>query len=396
MKHNNPITGFVAGLGVLLALASSVASADVTTEQKVSIDGVGFMAIVNMSGTSKTAISGNRSRQDSDLQMQSKLARFVARNAAGPTAEIVVLDADKMYHLNINKKEYTETSFTEMRARMQKALQEGKAEGAERQQPAAIDQSKCEWLEPKSDVKRTGQKTTVAGFEAEQVIITAEQPCKDKETGAICEIALTLDDWMAPSFTTSDEVLKYQKAYAQKLGLDTALTQDMSERAKAMFGQYKGVWANVIDKMKGIKGYPVRSSFSLGIGGDQCKQAQAARQQAGSDSPASSSGTPGSSGSAASSSAPSTTSPADLANKMGAKLGSLFHKKKEEPQTASSDQGAQPPTAAAVPPPATGPSGTITLMTISTELLSVSNAPIPADKFQVPAGFKKVEPKEAT
>ena len=148
--------------------------------------------------------------------------------------------------------------------------------------------------------------------------------------------------------------------------------------------------------MKGIKGYPVRSSFSLGIGGDQCKQAQAARQQAGSDSPASSSGTPGSSGSAASSSAPSTTSPADLANKMGAKLGSLFHKKKEEPQTASSDQGAQPPTAAAVPPPATGPSGTITLMTISTELLSVSNAPIPADKFQVPAGFKKVEPKEAT
>jgi hypothetical protein len=35
-------------------------------------------------------------------------------------------------------------------------------------------------------------------------------------------------------------------------------------------------------------------------------------------------------------------------------------------------------------------------MTISTELVSVSTAPIPADTFEIPAGFKKVEPKHAS
>ena len=106
-------------------------------------------------------------------------------------------------------------------------------------------------------MKKTGKKATIAGFEAEQVVITAEQPCKDKETGAICEIALTLDEWLSTSYSANEEVAKYQKAYAQKIGLDTVLNkQDVSDRAQAMFGQYKGVWANIVDKMKGMKGYP--------------------------------------------------------------------------------------------------------------------------------------------
>jgi hypothetical protein len=370
MNDKNPMSGFVLGLGAVLALATGVASADVTTEQKVSLEGVGAMAMANMSGTSKTAISGNRSRRDSDLQMQSKVVRFLARNAVGPTAEIVLLDADKMYTLKMNKKEYTETSFEDFRNQMQKALQ-GKGDAEEdRKQPSAIDQSTCEWLEPKSDVKKTGKKATIAGFEAEQVVITAEQPCKDKETGAICEIALTLDEWLSTSYSANEEVAKYQKAYAQKIGLDTVLTkQDVSDRAQAMFGQYKGVWANIVDKMKGMKGYPVRSSFALGLGGDQCKQAQQAKEQDSGGSSDSSSG--------------------DLTNQVGAKLGSLFHRKKDD----SSNQGSQ---AASTPPPATGPSGTVTLMTISTELVSVSTAPIPADAFEIPAGFKKVEPKHAS
>ena len=74
------------------------------------------MSFADMSGTTRTAISGTRSRTDSDMVMQSKLVRFLARNAVGPTAEIVLLDSDKLYHLNLNKKEYTEQSFEELRS----------------------------------------------------------------------------------------------------------------------------------------------------------------------------------------------------------------------------------------------------------------------------------------
>src|SRR5215475_16008108 len=95
----------------ILTLAASVAQADVTMERSMSVEGVGAMAFGNMSGTSRTTISGDKSRTDSDIKMQSKLVRMLAHSALGPTADIVRLDQDKIYHLNINKKEYTEVSF---------------------------------------------------------------------------------------------------------------------------------------------------------------------------------------------------------------------------------------------------------------------------------------------
>src|SRR3954471_22827213 len=88
----------------ILTLASSLARADITIERTTSVEGVGAMAFGNMSGTSKTTISGNKSRTDSDMKMHSKLVGFLARSALGPSAEIVLLDQDKLYHLNINKK----------------------------------------------------------------------------------------------------------------------------------------------------------------------------------------------------------------------------------------------------------------------------------------------------
>jgi hypothetical protein len=372
MRNPTLNRALLASLSAALLLAASAAQADVTTESRIALTGIGPMAMTNMTGTSRIAISGTRSRTDMDIQLQSKLVKFFARNAVGPSAEIVLLDADKSYHLNLNKKEYTETSFADMRARAQKAQgEDGNGDADKRREPAPIDDSKCEWLDPKADVKRTGEKTTVAGFQAEHVIITAEQPCKDKETGAICEIALTMDEWLAPGFSASEEVQRYHKAYAEKMGVDAATLQDASNRAQAMFSRYKGVWAQVVSKLQGVKGYPVKSSFALGIGGDQCKQAQTAQHEQADGGDASSASSGG-----------------DATTQAIAKLGSLFHRKKTE----SSDQPADKPAqTAATPAAAVGPSGTVNIVTISSELVSVSNAAIPASAFTVPPDFKKVE-----
>ena len=79
-----------------LTFVASVALADVTVQQKISVEGAGLMSAGNMSGTTKTAISGQRSRTDSDIQLQSRLVRMLAHRAVGPTAEIVSLDQDKI------------------------------------------------------------------------------------------------------------------------------------------------------------------------------------------------------------------------------------------------------------------------------------------------------------
>ena len=355
-------------IGSILGFAAGTAQADITIERTTSVEGVGGMGFANMSGSSKTSISGDKSRTDSDMKMQSKIVGFLARNALGPSAEIVLLDQDKLYHLNINKKEYTETTFEQLHAQMQKMFDQMNASEA-KQQPSAVDQSKCVWLPAKVDVTKSGEKAQFAGYDAQRVTVTATQPCQDKETGAICEIALILDQWTSADFAESSEARKFYSAYASKMGIDVSSSQDVSERAKALFAQYKGVWTEVAAKMQGVKGYPVKSSFTLGLGGPQCKnsnsqQAQTSQNDNSSPSP----------------------SPSGIAGAVAGKLGGLFQKKKD-----TTNAPAAPPAPAVAP--VAMPPGDVALMTVSSQVVSVSTNAVSADVFTVPAGFKKIETK---
>jgi hypothetical protein len=355
-------------MGSILGFAAGTAQADITIERTTSVEGVGGMGFANMSGSSKTSISGDKSRTDSDMKMQSKIVGFLARNALGPSAEIVLLDQDKLYHLNINKKEYTETTFEQLHAQMQKMSDQMNASEA-KQQPSAVDQSKCVWLPAKVDVTKSGEKAQFAGYDAQRVTVTATQPCQDKETGAICEIALVLDQWTSADFAESSEARKFYSAYASKMGIDVSNSQDVPERAKALFAQYKGVWTEVAAKMQGVKGYPVKSSFTLGLGGTQCKNSNSQQAQTSQND----------------NSSPS-SSPSGIAGAVVGKLGGLFQKKKD-----TAEAPAAPPAPAVAP--VAMPPGDVALMTVSSQVVSVSTNAVSADVFTVPAGFKKIETK---
>lgn len=336
-------------LGAALAIAAQFAFADVTLEERLSVEGTGFMRMGNMSGTSKTVIAGDRSRHESDMQMQSRLVRMVARGV-GPTADIVRLDQGKVYHLDLKKKQYTEATFDELRAQFE-AAQKQAGQGQKTATPAPMDESQCEWSAPKADVKRTGEKASFAGYDAERLIVLASQSCKNKQTGSVCEVTLALDQWLAPKFEASADALKFQRAYAEKMGFDAAVSRDLAERAKSMFGRYQGVWTQIAQKTREVKGYPVKTSFAFAMGGPQCQ---------GSASSPSADGSPQTSGGIA-----------------GQLVGSIFHRKKtEETQTT-------PSTASALP------AGMVPLITMTSELLSVSTATAAPESFEVPPDFKK-------
>jgi hypothetical protein len=353
-------------IGSILGFAAGTAQADITIERTTSVDGVGAMAFANMSGTSKTSISGDKSRTDSDMKMQSKIIGFLARNAVGPSAEIVLLDQDKLYHLNTNKHEYTETTFGQLRAQMQK-MSDQMNSSEDKQQPSAVDQSKCVWLPAKVDVTKSSERAQFAGYDAQRVTVTAIQPCQDKETGAICEVALVLDQWTSADFAESSEARKFYTAYAFKMGIGMSNSQDVSERAKALFGQYKGLWTEVAAKMQSVKGYPVKSSFTLGVGGPQCRDSNSQSAQT-------------------SQTDNSSPSPSGIAGAVVGKLGGLFQRKKD-----TADRPAAPPAPAVAP--VAMPPGDVALMTVSSQVVSVSTNAVSADAFTVPAGFKKIEIK---
>jgi hypothetical protein len=341
----------------LAALALGAAHADVTVKERIAVEGQGLMAMANMSGTSTTAISGRRARTENDMQMESRLVRMFA-HGAGQSTEIVRLDEDKVFEIDPKKRTYKEESLAARRARLQQAAEQAKQQQEKQPAPTGIDESDCEWSEPTADVKRTGAKAVIAGFDAEQVSIVAKQSCKSKKTGAVCDVALLLDEWIAPGFAMSDEVTKYRTAYAQQMGLAGG-GRDVTERAEAMFGRYKGAWQQIAAKMKDVKGYPVKTSFSLGLGGAQCQNGGGSSSQTSSDSDSHTS-----------------QNPAALASQIA---GSLFKKKKPAP----APETAATPSAASV-------SGLYVPLSISSELLAVSEDSLPADTFEVPAGFKKV------
>lgn len=340
-------------LACAITAALPVAQADITIEENMAVSGAGLMKMANMSGRTTTTISADRARTDSDLQFESGMMRALARGA-GQSTEIVRLDQDKIYVVNNKKKTYTETTFAERQVLMQQAMEQSqKAQASQLQSTSGVDESQCEWSDPKADVKKTGEKATIGGFTAERITITATQACKDKQTGQVCEFGLALDQWLAPNFEASAETLAYQRAYAEKLGLTAASSRDFAERAQTMFGRYKGIWAEVAAKLKDVKGYPVKSSFGLGVGGPQCQSIQQAQASGG---PA---------------------EPPSLGGALGGALGGMFGKKKEQTQPA--------PTTA----PVALPSGMMSLMTVSTELVSVNRNAASPQAFEVPAGFKK-------
>jgi hypothetical protein len=334
-------------LGILLCVPA--AHADVTIEEAVRVEAAGLMSMANMSAQTTTRIAGNRSRVDSTMRADSGLVRMFT---GGPTAEIVLLDQDMSYHLDLKKKRYTQTSLAELRVRMEQTMtQTQQAQQAQRQSTSGVDEAQCVWSEPKASTKKSGEKVVIATYQAERVTITGTQACTDKQTGQVCEFGLVLDQWLTPNFPAAGEALAYYQAYSQKMGLNSAASRDFAERAETMFGGYKGIWSKVAAEAKGVTGYPVKSVFALGVGGPQCRTAPAATP-------------PPQSGTAAAGRA------------IGSAIGGLFGKKKPDG------------TAAQPAAPATIADGLIPLMTVSSEILSAQLGAVSADQFEVPKNFK--------
>jgi hypothetical protein len=386
------VSAVVSGAACMMTM--SIAHADITYEERIAVEGAGLMAMANMSGTTTTSISGDRARIENDLQMQSRLVRMFARDA-GQTTEIVRLDQDKVYDVNPKKKTYSEVSLADKRAEMAKAMDQAKQAQEKQPAPTGMDESQCEWSDPKVDVKKTGAKATIAGYNAEQTTIVATQSCKDKKSGAVCDVQLSLDQWLAPSMEMSTEQMKFYQAYAEKMGFSGASAKDVTQRAETMFGRYKGIWTEVAAKMKNSKGYPVRSSFAMAFGGPQCTSAEQAQAQQASLPPAPTAGEIGtaaatSAGQMAGETAASKAGHSafgGVAGQIGGKIaGSLFNRRKKE-EPASTETAAATPTAATTPAVS---NNMVTPLRITSELVSIKKDSVPASTFEVPAGFKKV------
>jgi hypothetical protein len=264
--------------------------------------------------------------------------------------ELIDLSEEKIYQIDMKDKSYQVATFEEIRKKMQEALDKAKAQ-AQAQTPQPPQQPAAKPGDPQFEVdfklEETGQKKTIAGYNAREVRATMSVHEKGKpvEAGAMQVISSM---WLAPKIAELKQIQDFDLQFAQKMLLPVA--KDIADQIAPAMGAYPGIGA-AMAKLQAEKvnmdGSSVSSVVRAGVVAppDQ-KTAQPPAQQ------------------------PKQADPAPKS--IGGLLGGLGkkaitnNKKEEEPKPAS-DPG--------------------TLMTMTEELVSLSTAVTDAD-VSVPAGFK--------
>jgi hypothetical protein len=335
------IRPFRAALAILLLVlaASPAIRADVRSEEKSKIEFAGVLGrMVNLFGgkgakegtVSTVAVKGNRKATFNDT-----------------TGQIIDLGEEKVYELDMKKKTYKVATFAELRRRMEEA--KAKAEqNAQKEQPrekAAEPAPKENNVEIDFDVKDTGQKKVVNGFDAHQVVMTITVREKGKTLEENGGLVLTADEWLVPRIPAMKEVVDFDIRYAQKLYgpmIAGASAQDMAAAA-ALYP----MMAPAIAKMRaeGVKmdGTPVMTVLTF----DAVQSAEQAAAEQKESKPSASGG-------------------------LGGIAGGLMRRATQK-KSAESDQNQK---------------GRTRVMSSTTEILKVVTDVAPAD-VAVPAGFKE-------
>ncbi len=247
----------------LAAAFSCASSADISYVQRIEVEGAGAMSLFSSTGTVLTQISGDRSRSDSEFEMNSKLTGLLDRSASS----IVRLDKGVSWTLDPGSRSYTEQSFAEVRKQLEQ-LEPGSG-GRRGGGNLPVSEENCRWSEPEFDVESDRSREKIAGIRARRHVVRLNQSCSDPESGQTCDMTWILETWLASRIPARKEVEAFQQAYAEALGLD-ALLQHAQGPGQALLTMFEGNWEEVSEELAELDGYPLKSIMQMGIGGEQC------------------------------------------------------------------------------------------------------------------------------
>jgi len=365
-------------LAVPALLLAHPVFADVTFDQRFTLEAGGAMSMFGSEGTSQTQIAGNKSRTDSTVTMKSALASMFS--GSGKSGSIVRLDKELTWNLLPDKQQYSELTFAQVRAQMAEAQAAMKdAQGSAGPGGALpVSTEGCQWSEGETEVEQGDGIEKVAGLDTRKHVIRVKQSCTDPQTKKTCDVTWLMETWLAGNVPGGQQAMQFQQAYASAMGLDEVMRQAQGP-AQSMLSMFSGNWKDVVEEVAKLDGFPLRTVMQMGIGGEQCTTDSG--QPIASDAAWSGSGGATTGAAVGSSLAGSLGGAAgEAAGQLIGGLSGMFGRKAEQPAAT------QPATGSATP--AAG--GEITVFRVSTETTRWSEAPVPADRFEVPAGWKRI------
>jgi hypothetical protein len=377
------------------SLGSAVAWADVTIEQKTTLD---VASIIRTHGSSTTSIAADKKRRDTESHCEGMMSMVCGNVRSG---EIVRLDRGLTWRLRPDKKTYREELFAtpeelaEARARMQARLEQMRScPVSQKQQP--IDKSKCEMSPPKIDVHKTDDKMSIAGHDAQRTAATLTETCTNKDTGDVCDTVIATDIWLTQdNIPGGGDRRAFEQAYAKKLGLLDSQGA-MSDDVAKFLAPYQAQIKQLTEKSSDLKGQPLKTTLRVMLGGQQCSASAKMKADGSAGAGNSSAGSPAAGSNPA-------ANVAQAGKAIGNLVGGLFHKKQTDDSQPPAGGATAPNTAGsagAAPAASTGAadpySQYVQMAAFTVETVSIDTGAIPADRFEIPSDWKKdVPPKSA-
>lgn len=242
----------------LVAVGAGAAQAEVKTRNKSQVKFEGML------GRMMGMFGGKAVKEGVVATSAVKGDRMVTLNDT--TGRIVDLAEEKVYELDLKKKSYTVVTFAELRQQLKEAQEKAqrdaekaaKEEAGKEKEKATEPDQKAPEMDVEFDVKETGERKAIAGYDAREVVMTITLHEKGRTIEDRGGLIVASDMWLGPEIPAMRELAEFQLRYWKAIAPEApGMSPEQLATVVAMYPLVKQAMDRLNREQVNMKGTPL-------------------------------------------------------------------------------------------------------------------------------------------
>jgi hypothetical protein len=242
----------------LVAVGAGAAQAEVKTRNKSQVKFEGML------GRMMGMFGGKAVKEGVVATSAVKGDRMVTLNDT--TGRIVDLAEEKVYELDLKKKSYTVVTFAELRQQLKEAQEKAqrdaekaaKEEAGREKEKATEPDQKAPEMDVEFDVKETGERKAIAGYDAREVVMTITVHEKGRTIEDRGGLIVASDMWLGPEIPAMRELAEFQLRYWKAIAPEApGMSPEQLATVVAMYPLVKQAMDRLNREQVNMKGTPL-------------------------------------------------------------------------------------------------------------------------------------------
>jgi len=204
-----------------------------------------------------TVLKGEKQKQETSTKFTGAMAQYMPEIEKQKQITVTRLDKKLVWNIDMVENTYTQMTFDEMKKMMGMAMADTE-KAAEEDVEAKV----------KFDVKKSGQKKKISGYECEEFIIKMVGEGTDAVSGESQEFEVETHLWVSTQVKGYDQIENFQKKMAEKMGWEEGYSTGLMQSVS----QYGIETEELAKKMSEIKGFPMMTVVKMRARGEVAKE----------------------------------------------------------------------------------------------------------------------------